>query len=116
MIIDAADQVAELRSLDSPPFAINFRQAMCTVPSLGEAQNASHFSNVIAEVENLEQYILGTPMVPAPPALLSAKKQKHVNELDKCVSFDPAVQGQDVDISAISSSSVITIGGLLEPA
>jgi hypothetical protein len=88
---------------------------MCTVPSLGEAQNASHFSNVIAEVENLEQYILGTPMVSAPPALLSAKKQKLVDKLDRHVSFDPAVQGQGIDISAILSGSVITIGGSREP-
>ena len=88
---------------------------MCTVPSLGKAQNASHFSNVIAAVENLEQYMLGTPMVPATPALLSAKKQKLVNEPDKRVSFDPAVQGQGIGISAILSGSVITIGGSLEP-
>jgi hypothetical protein len=115
IIIGRADQVAALRSLDSPPFAIDFRRAMCTVPSLGKAQNASHFSNVISEVENLEQCILGTPIVPAPPALLSAKKQKLVNKLDKRVSFDPAVQGQDVDISAISSGSLITIDGSLEP-
>jgi hypothetical protein len=93
MIIDVMDQVAELRSLDSPPFAIDFRLAMCTVPSLGKAQNASHFSDVIAAVENLEQYISGTPMIPASPALLSAKKQKLVDELDKRASFDPAVQG-----------------------
>jgi hypothetical protein len=115
MIIDAADQVAELHFLDLPLFAIDFRRAMCTIPPLGEAQNASHFSDVIAEVENLERYISGTPLVPAPPALLSAKKQKLVDELDKRVSFDANVQGQGVDISAISSGSVITIGGSLEP-
>ena len=115
MIIDAADQVAELRSLDSPLFAIDFRRAMCTIPPLGEAPNASHFSDVIAEVGNLERYVSGTPMVPAPPALLFAKKQKLVDELDKRVSFAPNVQGQGVDISAISSGSVITIGGSLEP-
>ena len=88
---------------------------MCTVPPLGEAQNTSHFSDVIDEVENLEQYVSGTPMVPALSALLSAKKQKLVDELDKCVSFDTAVQGQGIDISAILSGSVITIGGSLEP-
>jgi hypothetical protein len=54
-------------------------------------------------------------LVPAPPALLSAKKQKLVDELDKRVSFYANVQGQGVDISAISSGSVITIGGSLEP-
>ncbi len=113
IIIYAADQVAEPRSLYSPPFAINFCWAMCTVPPLGEAPNASHFSGVIAEIENLEQYILGKqPGSPAPPALLSTKKQKLVNDL---VSFDTSVQGHGVDISAALSSSVITINGALEP-
>ena len=75
MIIDVADQVTELGSLDSPPFAIYLRQAMCTVPPLGKAPNASHFSDVIAEIKNLEQYLSGKqPGGPAPPALLSTKK------------------------------------------
>ena len=88
---------------------------MCSIPSLGKAQNASHFSDVIAEVENLKGYISGTPMVPAPPALLSVEKQNLVDELEKCVLFDPAVQGHGVDISTILSGSVITIGGSLQP-
>ncbi len=89
---------------------------MCTVPPLGEAQNASHYSDVIAAVENLEKLISGTQQpVPAPPALLSAKKQKRVDKLDRRVSFDAAVQGLGVDISANSSGSVVTIGGSLEP-
>ena len=54
-------------------------------------------------------------MVPAPSALISAKKQKLINELDKRVSFDCNVHGHGVDISTISSGSVITIGGSLEP-
>jgi hypothetical protein len=54
-------------------------------------------------------------MVSAPSTLLSAKKQKLIDELDKHVSFDTTVQGQGVDISAISSGSMITIGGSLEP-
>ncbi len=73
MIIDAADQVAELRSLDSPPFPIGFRRAMCTVPTMGEAQNASRFSEIIAGLENLEKFISGIPTVPAAPAMLAAK-------------------------------------------
>ena len=116
MIIGAADQVAELRSLDSPPFAIGFRRAMCTVPPLGEAQNASHFSDVIVEVENLERFISSKqPLVPAPPILLSARNQKLVDELDRHVSFDAAVQGLSIDIFAASLGSVITIGSSLEP-
>jgi hypothetical protein len=76
MIIDAAEQIAEPHSLYLPPFAINFCRAMCTVPPLGKAPNASHFSGVIAEIENLEQYVLGKqPGSPAPPALLSTKSR-----------------------------------------
>ena len=115
MIIDAADQVAELRSLDSPPFPIDFRRAMCTVPTMGEAQNASHFSEIIAEIVNLENFISGKPTVPATPAMLATKKQKLVDELDKRVSFDAAVQGHGLDISAVPSSSYFTLGGSIQP-
>ncbi len=88
---------------------------MCTVPPLGEAPNTSHFSDVIAEINNLEQYISGKqPGSPAPMALLS-KKQKIVNKLDKHISFDTSIRGHGVDISAASSGSVVTIGGALEP-
>jgi hypothetical protein len=116
MIIDAADQVAELRSLDSPPFPIDFRGAMCTVPPImGEAQNASHFSEIIAEIVNLENFISGKPTVPATPAMLATKKQKLVDELDKRVSFDAAVQGHGHDISAVPSGSYFTLGGSIQP-
>ena len=115
MIIDTADQVAELHSLDSPLFAI-FRQAMCTFPPLGQAQNASHYSDVIVAVKNLKKLISGTQQpVPDPLALLFARKQKLVDELDRCVPFDAAVQGLAVDISTNSSGSAVTIGSSLEP-
>jgi hypothetical protein len=34
MVIDAANQVAELQVLDALPFPIDFRRAMCTVPAV----------------------------------------------------------------------------------
>ena len=34
MVIDASDQVADMHALDMPPFPIDFRRAMCTVPAL----------------------------------------------------------------------------------
>jgi hypothetical protein len=36
MIVDAADQVAELRALDVLPFPISFRRAQCHVPTIDE--------------------------------------------------------------------------------
>ena len=59
MIIDTADQVAELRALECPPFPIDFRRATCHVPQLDETSvpvNAQ-FADIIKEVENLETYI-----------------------------------------------------------
>merc|ERR1712086_695583 len=59
MIIDPADQVAELRALDSPPFPIDFRRATCHVPQLDETSMPvnAQFVDIITEVENLENYI-----------------------------------------------------------
>jgi hypothetical protein len=38
MIVDAADQVAELRALDALPFPIDFRCAQCHVSSIDETK------------------------------------------------------------------------------
>jgi hypothetical protein len=57
MIIDTADQVAELCSLDAPPFPIDFRCAQCSVPNIGAPKdqvNASHFTDIIQEITNTE--------------------------------------------------------------
>jgi hypothetical protein len=93
---------------------------MCTVPTLGKAQNASHFySDVIAVVENLERVFSGKQLgVTAPPALLAArptKKQKLLDGLNRRVFFDASVQGCGVDVSTHLSGSVITVGGSIEP-
>jgi hypothetical protein len=57
MIIDAVDQVAELCSLDAPPFPIDFCRAQCSVPNIGTPKdlvNASHFTDIIQEITNIE--------------------------------------------------------------
>jgi hypothetical protein len=57
MIIDAADQVAELCSLDAPPFPIDFCRAQCSVPNISAPKdpvNASHFTDIIQEITNIE--------------------------------------------------------------
>jgi hypothetical protein len=57
MIIDAADQVAELRSLNPPPFPIDFRRAQGGVPTISASKdpvNESHFTDIIQEITNIE--------------------------------------------------------------
>ncbi len=56
-VLDAADQVAELCALDMPPFALDFRHAMCTVPSISNPTNdatGTNFANIIKEVARIE--------------------------------------------------------------
>jgi hypothetical protein len=116
MNIDAADQVTNLHALDTLPFAIDFCRVMCTTPPLGKAPHASHYSDIIAEVEYLKQYVSGTvPGKPAPPALHSAKKPKPSDQPDKRVSFNAPIHDSAVEFSARSLCSVVTVGGSIEP-
>ena len=60
MVIDAADSVAELRALDSPPLPIEFRRAALHVPHLGESDSAtvSHaHAAVVRDIEKLEEWM-----------------------------------------------------------
>ena len=50
MIINAADQVAELRALDALPFPIDFPHAQCHVPTIDETKvhvNVAQYANLI---------------------------------------------------------------------
>ncbi len=54
MVIDTADQVAEMRAFDTPPFPIDFRRAMCAILVINEAAasaNAALHADVVAEIE-----------------------------------------------------------------
>jgi hypothetical protein len=58
MIIDAADQVAELRALDIPPFPIEWRRATVHVPHIEPSPvHIAQYQDVIQEVENLECFM-----------------------------------------------------------
>jgi hypothetical protein len=108
-------KIVKLLALDSPPFDIGFHHAMCTVPPLSKAQHASHLFNIIAEVENLQQCVLGKQRsVPALSAFLPTKKQKLIDKLNKHVSFDVCVHRHDVN-SMLHHCPVVTVGGSLEP-
>jgi hypothetical protein len=57
MVINTANQVAEMRALDLPPFAINFRCTMCAVPVINDkiaASNAAKFADIVKEVKGIE--------------------------------------------------------------
>jgi len=56
MVLDASDQVAELRALDTPPFALDFRRAMCTVPPVSGPPDkgiAARYASIINEVDKI---------------------------------------------------------------
>ena len=98
MIIDAADQVAELRSLDAPPFPIDFRRAQCGVPTISAPKdpiNASHFTDINQEITNIESlYTASKPGASNPTAPLAIKSNKRrcpgLLHLANHVTFSPA--------------------------
>ncbi len=77
MIINASDQVAELQALDTAPFPIDYRQAMCTIPAVEPKANpiASH-ADVIIEIERIKQfYAADQHAAPSPPSIMQPAKQ-----------------------------------------
>jgi hypothetical protein len=106
MILDAADQVAELHALDTPPFPLDFRRPMCTVPPVGgppDNDSAVHYANVIEEVNRIKALYSKTPNAPDAPKpagiLCSAK-------CTKGVKFDSAF---------VDDGSVVAIGSSINP-
>ncbi len=103
MIIDASDQVAELRALDTAPFPIDYRRAMCTVPAVEPKANpiAIH-ADVIKEIERIEQfYSADQHTAPSPPSIMQpAKRAREVASnthpspaaVGKAVSFGSAIK------------------------
>jgi hypothetical protein len=112
MVIDTSDQVAECRAFDAPPFAIDFRRAMCAVPAVNEelaAANAAHYQDIIKEVENIERVFAAKtaafharkqPAFLPPSILLPAKKRTKSVEFD----FDAAMD---------SSTSTVSVGSAI---
>ncbi len=60
MMIDASNQHADLRALDTPPFPIDFRRAMCTTPAMppdvAPVPTSSNCALVIKEIKRLEAF------------------------------------------------------------
>jgi hypothetical protein len=107
MVLNAADQVAELRALDTPPFPLDFRHAMCTVPAVGsppDEDSAIRHAKVINKVNGIEAlYSNKTP--PAPDT------QKPVGILR------PAKRTKSVEFNSafVDNGSVVTVGSAIDP-
>ncbi len=93
MIVNAADQVAELSALDALPFPINFRCTQCHVPTINKTKvhvNVAQYTNVIQEIHNIEKLYLVDPAVQhttTPPSSIFPKKRRP----NVCVTFHPSV-------------------------
>ena len=113
MVIDMADQVAELRAFDMPPFPIDFRRAMCAIPVIDEAAaaaNAALHADVVAEIKAIEAHIYGKS------ALLSCEKEP--GDIPGSILMSP----KRACVNAISDTSttdgtarVATIGSVVDP-
>jgi hypothetical protein len=106
MILDAANQVAELRALDMPPFPLDFHPAMCTVPPVGGPPNndsAIHYANVIEEVNRIKALYSKTPNAPDAP------KPAGILHSAKCT------KGIEFNSAFIDDGLVVAIGSLIDP-
>jgi hypothetical protein len=78
MVINAADQAANLCALDTPPFPLNLRHAMCTVPAVGgppDDESAVCYTKVIAEVDRVKALYSNKSLpAPMPPGILRPAK------------------------------------------
>jgi hypothetical protein len=104
MVIDAANQVVDLRALDTPPFPLDLRHAMCTVPAIGgppDDESAVRYAKVIAEVDRVKT-LYSNKSLPAltPPGILRPAK------CTKNIEFDS---------SFADDGYIITIGLAIDP-
>jgi hypothetical protein len=112
MVINTADQVAEMRAFDLPPFAIDFRRAMCVVPAVKEeiaTSNAAQFVDIAKEAKGIEAFFAAKTAVhyarklPAflPPGILMPAKQVKLS-----VKFN--------GISSNSNTSTVSVGSTID--
>jgi hypothetical protein len=126
MIIDASDQVADLWALDTPPFTIDFRRAMCTVPNVAHpptpAVPSAWFSDITAQVDEILAFYAADP-TPNPRGILLPSKRSRA-KLTFGKSFPVAartrskVEFDDKRTPAIAfgdDASFVSIGSSIEP-
>ncbi len=96
MIVDAADQVAELRALDALSFPISFRRAQCHVPTIDETKvhvNMTQYADIICKINHIKSLYSGNPAVQhtAPhSSLRGALPKKRWKPNNRKVRIDPA--------------------------
>ncbi len=107
MVLDASDQVAELRALDTPPFALDFRRAMCTVPPVSGPTDegiAARYASIINEVNRIEAMYSGTtdvePDAPQQVSILRPPKRSNSVAFNSTFADD---------------GSIISIGCAIDP-
>jgi hypothetical protein len=106
MVLNASNQVAELRALDTPPFALDFCHAMCTLPpvsGLPDDGTAMCYADIIKEVNRIEAMYTDTTDAPDELKLASIL---HSPKHSKGVDFDSAIG---------DNGSVVSIGSTIEP-
>ncbi len=72
MTINVANQVSEIRVLDSPPFPIEFCCVSVHVPVTDKSAlqvNCAQYKDFIQEVEHLERYVADVYTSNTPPPL-----------------------------------------------
>jgi hypothetical protein len=78
MIIDAANQVANLWALDAPPFDIDYCRAMCTVPAVGDMPTSSasapsaQYADIIKKIDGIVAFYTN---ISQPASILLPGKQ-----------------------------------------
>ena len=104
MVIDAADNVADMRALETPPFPIDLRRAMCTEPAIGAfADNdaSARYSTIIACVDRvLAIHAPRSSTEPKYDSILRPSKRA------KTITFDRSFADND---------SVVTVGSAIDP-
>ena len=126
MIIDASDQVADLRALDTPPFPIDFRRAMCTVPAIEQTQSppaqSAQYADVIKAVDDILAFYADDP-TPSSQGILQPSKRSRP-KLAFGDSFPVAmrtrskVEFDDERIPAVTvgdEASFVSIGSSIDP-
>jgi hypothetical protein len=109
MVIDAANQVAELQVLDALPFPIDFRCAMCTVPAVASdsSPDSCTHTHAIRAVKMLKAYYANQGK---PSTLLTSARFP-----GKCARKVAFVDHLPMQPTADKSATVISLGSTLEP-
>ena len=113
MIIDTADQVAEMRAFDTPPVPIDFRCAMCAIPVIDEAAaaaNAALHADVVAEIKAIEAHIY--------KKCAFVSREKEPGDIPGSILMSPK-RARVADVSDTSTTdgtaSIATIGSVIDP-